>query len=179
MAQSNYPRTTWYAPELKIRPSSTQGDGMFATRPIHEGEVVVIIGGTVMSDADFRAFMATVRRYNAIQIGENAHMVDIPTSPGGMNHSCDANLWLRDEVTVVARREIAAGEELTQDYALYITHPDWVMSPCRCGSPLCRQRVTGNDRRRRDVQERYKDHFSPFINERIRRTGDHNGMPLP
>ena len=167
MVQSNYPRTTWYAPGLEIRPSSTQGDGMFATRPIHEGEVVVIIGGTVMSDADFRAFIATAPRYNAIQIGENAHMVDIPTSPGGMNHSCDANLWLRDEVTVIARREIAACEELTQDYALYTTSPDWMINPCRCGSPLCRHIVTGNDWQRRDVQERYKDHFSPFINERI------------
>lgn len=168
MASDSYLPTTWYAPVLEIRPSPTQGNGMFATRPIHEGEVVVIIGGKVMSDAQFRAFIATAPRYNAIQIGEDAHLVDIPTSPGGMNHSCDANLWLRDEVTVVARREIAAGEELTQDYAIYTTSPDWVMSPCRCGSPLCRHIVTGNDWQRREVQERYKDHFSPFINERIR-----------
>lgn len=141
---------------------------MFATRPIHKDEVVVIIGGTVMSDAEFRTFIATAPRYNAIQIGEDAHLVDIPTSPGGMNHSCDANLWLHDEVTVVARREIAADEELTQDYAIYTTTPDWVMSPCGCGSPLCRHIVTGNDWQRQDVQERYKGHFSPFINERIR-----------
>jgi len=38
MAHSNYPHTTWYAPELEIRPSSIQGNGMFATRPIHAGE---------------------------------------------------------------------------------------------------------------------------------------------
>jgi len=38
MAQRNYLLTTWYAPGLEIRPSSTQGDGMFATRPIHEGD---------------------------------------------------------------------------------------------------------------------------------------------
>lgn len=168
--QRNYLPTTWYAPVLEIRPSPMQGNGMFATRPIHEGEVVVIIGGRVMSNVQFRAFITTVPRYNAIQIGEDAHLVDISTAPGGMNHSCDANLWLRDEVTVIARREIMAGEELTQDYVIYTTSPDWVMSPCRCGSSLCRHTVTGNDWQRRDVQERYKDHFSPFINERIRTT---------
>jgi len=173
VAQSNYLPTTWYAPVLEIRPSSIEGSGMFATRSIHEGEVVVIIGGTVMSDAEFRTFTATVPRFNAIQINEDAHLVDIPTSPGGMNHSCDANLWMRDEVTVVARREIAAGEEFTQDYALYTTHPDWTMNPCRCGSPLCRHIVTGSDWQRKDVQKRYKDHFSPFINERIKTL--HNG----
>lgn len=141
---------------------------MYASRPIREGEVVVRIGGTVMTEEEFRAYSATVSRYNAVQIGEGTHLVDVPTSPGGMNHSCDANLWMRDEVTVVARRDIAAGEELTQDYALYTTSPTWVMKPCRCGSSLCRQVITGNDWLRPDVQERYQGHFSPFINERIR-----------
>ncbi len=164
-----YLPTTWYDPRVEIRSSSVQGNGMFATQPIHEGEVVVRIGGTVMMEEEFRAYIATVPRYNAVQIGEGLHLVDIPTSPGGMNHSCDANLWMRDEVTVVARRDIAAGEELTQDYALYTTSPTWSMRPCRCGAPACRQEITGNDWQLPDVQERYRDHFSPFINERIRR----------
>ena len=142
---------------------------MFATQAIPEGEVVVIIGGTVMSEDAFQAFVRTVSRFNAIQIAENTHLVDIPTSPGGMNHSCDANLWMRDEVTVVARRAIVMGEELTQDYALYTANPDWVLSPCHCGSPFCRHQVTGNDWQRVDVQERYRHHFSPFLNERIRK----------
>jgi uncharacterized protein len=71
-----------------------------------------------------------------------------------MNHSCDANLWMGDEVTVVARRDIATGEELTQDYALYTTSPTWIMKPCRCGMFNCRQVITGNDWQRPDVQER-------------------------
>ena len=32
-----------------------------------------------------------------------------------LNHSCDANAWLEDEVTLTARRDIAAGEEITLD----------------------------------------------------------------
>ena len=34
------------------------------------------------------------------------------------NHSCDPNVWMQDEVTLAARRDIAIGEELTIDYAM-------------------------------------------------------------
>ncbi len=168
MPLNNYLPTTWYDPRVEIRTSSIQGTGMFASQLIHEGEVVVQIGGTVMTEEEFRAYITTVSRYNAVQIGEEAHLIDVPTSLGGMNHSCDANLWMRDEVTVVARRDIAAGEELTQDYALYTTSPTWSITPCRCGAPACRGVVTGNDWQQQVVQERYRGHFSPFLNERIR-----------
>src|SRR5437660_1689084 len=169
MPTNNYPPPTWYDPRVEVRPSAIQGMGMFASQPIHEGEIVVKIGGSIMTEEEFRAYISTVARYNAVQIGEGLHLVDVPTSLGGMNHCCDANLWMHDEVTVVARRAITAGEELTQDYALYTISPTWSMQPCRCGMPVCRQVITGNDWQRPDVQERYRDHFSPFLNERIRR----------
>ncbi len=169
MPSNTYLSTTWYDPRVEVRPSLIHGMGMFASQPIQEGEIVVRIGGTVMTEEEFRAYISTVSRYNAVQIGEETHLVDVPTALGGMNHSCDANVWMRDEVAVVARRNIAAGEELTQDYALYTTSPTWTIKPCRCGTPVCRQVITGNDWQRPDVQERYRDHFSPFLNERIRR----------
>jgi uncharacterized protein len=164
-----YLPTTWYDPRVEVRPSPIHGKGMFARQLICAGEVVVIIGGKVMTEEQFRAYTTTVSLYNAVQIGERTHLVDVPTAPGGMNHSCDANLWMRDEVTVVARSDIATGEELTQGYALYTTSPTWIMKPCRCESPACRHVITGNDWQRPEVQERYRDHFSPFLNERIRR----------
>ncbi|MDQ6662289.1 MAG: SET domain-containing protein-lysine N-methyltransferase [Chloroflexota bacterium] len=173
MPSSKYLRTTWYDPRAEIRPSFIQGNGMFASQPIHEGEIVVIIGGTVMTEEEFRVYILTVSRFNAVQIGEDNHLVDTPTASGGMNHSCDANLWMRDEVIVIARREIAANEELTQDYALYTTNPEWTLKPCYCRAPVCRKVVAGTDWQRTDVQEHYRDHFSPFINERIRRLSQH------
>lgn len=168
VSTNSYPPTTWYDPRAEVRPSSIQGTGMFASHPIRKGEIVVKIGGSVMAEEEFSKYISTVARYNAVQIGEELHLVDVPTSPGGMNHSCDANLWMSDEATVVARRDIAAGEELTQDYALYTTSPTW-KQPYHCGTPVCRQVITGNDWQLPDVQARYHDHFSPFLNERIRR----------
>ena len=116
-----YLPTTWYDPRVETRPSPNHGSGMFASQPIHAGETVVIIGGTVMNEEEFRAYIATVPRYNAVQIGEGLHLGDIPTSPGGMNHSCDANLWMRDEVTVVARRDKGLENDYFQ-WRAYIFH---------------------------------------------------------
>lgn len=87
-----------------------------------------------------------------------------------MNHSCDPNCWMQDEHTLAARRDIAAGEELTADYVFWkADDSDVARFACRCGSPLCRGRVTGRDWRLPDLQQRYAGHFSPFINERIRK----------
>lgn len=86
-----------------------------------------------------------------------------------MNHSCDPNVWMQDEVTLVARRDISPGEELTIDYALFEADENWARRwECRCGTELCRSVYTGRDWQRQDLRESYQGHFSPFINERIK-----------
>ena len=147
---------------------------MFARESIAAGEIVSIVGGIVMTEDEFRVHISTVPRYNATQIGEHLHLVDLIQMPGAVagsiNHSCDSNLWLQDEVTIVARRAISASEELTLDYALTTVQSQWRLDqPCQCGTIACRHVITGNDWRLPEVQQRYAGHFAPFINERIRR----------
>lgn len=166
-----YSTTFWIDPRVEARPSTIQGSGGFANESIHAGEVVVIIGGVPMTESEFRVFQATADRYDAIQIGEDLHLVDtsgaIEEAGVLLNHSCDSNLWMGDEVTLIARRDIAPGEEITVDYALFTTQPDWKLEiACNCGSPLCRHEITGKDWQLTDLQQRYKGHFSPFINAR-------------
>lgn len=168
----SYHPTTWYDPRVRIHPSTIQGGGMFAAASIAQGETVTIIGGTLMSGTRFADYCAQVERWNAHQIGEDAHLVDLIQTPdkmaGSINHSCDSNLWMDDEVTVTARRDIAAAEELTLDYALTTVVPTWKLDqPCQCGTPVCRHTITGNDWMLPDVLARYAGHFVPFINERI------------
>ena len=87
-----------------------------------------------------------------------------------MNHSCDSNVWMRNGWTLVARRDISVGEELTLDYALVEGDesflPDW---ECACGSSECRKKITGQDWLLPQIQQRYKGYFSPLINKRIAR----------
>jgi hypothetical protein len=63
------------------------------------------------------------------------------------------------------------------DYATHTADLAWSMT-CTCGSPHCRRVVTNEDWRRPDVQERYADHFSPFLNRRIAAGGVYPPGPL-
>jgi SET domain-containing protein len=168
----DYLSQTGNDPRIEIKKSSINGSGMFARELIKQGETICIVGGMVMTESEFETFQANHSTYNAIQIDENLHLVEQPeitqTLEGSMNHSCDSNVWMEDEVTLVARRYISAAEEITVDYALFTTQPNWALdNPCHCGSPYCRHRITGNDWMLKEVQERYRDHFSPFVNRRI------------
>jgi uncharacterized protein len=161
---------TWVDPRVEVRASAIAGRGTFAREPIRAGEVVEIWGGVQITNEDLHAIAASGERYNSAAIGEGANLLFARDDPFAFdNHSCDPNLWMRDARTIVARRDIGRDEELTIDYALFTVTPSWVMEcPCQCGSPLCRHIITGNDWQRPELQERYRDHFSPFINARIR-----------
>ncbi len=55
-----------------------------------------------------------------------------------INHSCSPNCraeTIRGRVWIIARREIAVGEEITFDYGF--PYAEWRLHPCRCGSPRC------------------------------------------
>jgi hypothetical protein len=166
----------------ETRPSPIEGNGCFAVRFIATGTVVERFQGTPVTLDDLHRIEAEGKYHSSLAIGEGRHLllnvIDPASSPvaldagsgvGGFNHSCDSNLWLEDALTVIARRDIAPGEELTLDDALLSDDPEFSMGPCRCGATACRGTVTGADWRLPEVQQRYAGHFSPFLNERIER----------
>jgi hypothetical protein len=167
---AGFPPTSWADDRVTVRESPRGGRGAFARAPIAAGEAVFRWGGAVFSGDEIRAGRAkpgTVAAidegvYLASPVGAADHPAD------ALNHSCDPTLWLADAVTLVARRDIAAGEELTGDYATWEADEGYVADwPCRCGSPLCRRRITGRDWRRPDLRARYGDHISPFLARRM------------
>jgi hypothetical protein len=136
---------------------------LFTEHALHAGVVVARLGGTPVDNQA----LADLQPHSSLSIGEGTSLVQGADDPAQfMNHSCDSGCWMADEVTVVTRRSIGAGEEVTLDYALVSADPEWRME-CQCGSDLCRGVVTGNDWKLPDVQERYRNHFSPFINQRV------------
>lgn len=106
-----------------------------------------------------------------LQVDEDLFSYESRDSPEDetyfINHSCDSNLWMKDGTTFVARRDIAGGEEITVDYALFESE-DYVSSwNCRCGSRSCRHTITGKDYLSSEMQKKYRKHFSPVINKKI------------
>jgi hypothetical protein len=161
---------SWIDSHLEVRPSSIHGRGVFTTEKIAAGEVLMIWGGALFSLAEVYAGKAEAHSFAAIFEGV---FLGHPAGQGNstddfVNHSCDPNVWMLDEVTVAACREIAAGEEITADLVIW-WDPDeaGVTWECCCGAPNCRKIFTSRDWRRPELQEKYRGHFVPYISQRI------------
>lgn len=81
----------------------------------------------------------------------------------GLNHSCDPNAWYDGE-TLVTRRPITAGDELTVDYATGST--EFVLY-CHCETYRCRQVVEGTDWQIPQLRQRYAGHWAPAVQQLI------------
>lgn len=162
----------WIDPRIEMRTSLIHGRGMFARESFGSGEVALIWGGTVFSETEIKAGKANPRSISLVEeglyLGEPAGVMEV--ADYCLNHSCDSNLGMRDAITLVTRDVIEEDEELTVDYALWETDPEWILSPCHCGCPSCRGLVTGHDWRLPELQERYGNNFSPVIQTWIEQT---------
>ncbi len=142
--------------------SSIHGMGLFADRFFRRGDLILVLGGFLFSLDQVRAGLA--RPESLTGYSDQWYLGSPKEYPGGideyLNHSCDPNLWLKDETRIVARRSIEPREELTIDYATFEIDDEWRMpSPCNCGSPLCPEHITGTDWQSEALQRRYSNHF--------------------
>lgn len=142
---------------------------MFAAEPISAGERVAVKAGHVVGYDEAERLTVELGDFT-LQIDHELFLS--PRSPAEydtmvvhINHSCEANVGFAGNVVYLAMRDIAAGEELCQEYALARTKP--YRFDCECGSPRCRGQVSGDDWRLPEVQERYRGYFMPHVQELI------------
>jgi len=163
---------SYRSPKTEVSESKIHGRGLFAMADIAKGEVVAVKGGHIVSGQQLREQVTPRLGPVDIQIGDDLFIAPVTQGQrdGSMlysNHSCDANLGMRGEITFVALRDIRAGEELTHDWAT--TDDDDYSVQCNCGSPQCRGTLTGKDWQRPELQERYAGCFSAYLAAKISR----------
>lgn len=170
-----YLERTWVDKRLRVGKSSIDGKGVFITADIKKGEKIMIWGGTIIPKNEYDD--NKYRPQTIVPIDDNTYL-GLPikdTSQSAdefINHSCDPNTWLIDEVTMVARRDINKGEEITLDMATWDADLEWEYADegnCRCGKSICRKKLTPQDWMRKDIQRRYHGHFSPYIEKKIQK----------
>lgn len=83
---------------------------------------------------------------------------------GALNHSCDPSCWFSGD-TLVTRRAVLAGDELTYDYAT--GSADDVVLMCHCETYRCRQLIAGDDWQIPQLQQRYAGHWAPSLQRLI------------
>ena len=164
---------SYLSPKVGAQESSIHGRGLFAKVPIVNGEVICVKGGYIF---DRRVLQSMPDRFRAadIQVAEDLFIGPLQEDEreGSMifsNHSCDPNIGVRGQIVFVAMRDIESGEELTHDWAT--TDDDDYRIECNCGAADCRKILTGQDWRRKDLQQKYCGYISWYLEEKIRRLG--------
>jgi hypothetical protein len=148
-----------YKPEI--------GKGLFATQKIKKGDLVCFDNqnGFKMSVNEIRAQRDPLVQNYYIRFGyqtdRNEFCIPVNDPLSGeepeagyyMNHSCEPTTVAFGKM-YVAFKDIEEGEEITYDYATSETHFDRV-AMCHCGSKRCRGKVTGEDWKLGELQQRY------------------------
>ncbi|MBA4135921.1 MAG: SET domain-containing protein-lysine N-methyltransferase [Opitutus sp.] len=135
---------------LRLGRSGVHGWGVFARDFIPEGERVIEYVGERITKAEAeRRDAARLARLAAGGDGcvyvfetRTRHDIDggVTWNPARrINHSCAPNCEAEEDdhgrIWIVARRDLAPGEELTYDYGFSLE--EWRGHPCRCGAPEC------------------------------------------
>lgn len=132
---------------VAVAPSAIHGQGLFAAGAIAADEVVVRLGGRLVGSSELDELIATAGDdpagyVDTVQVADEVHLVLPPRTVAHYgNHCCEPNLRFDGPFVLRTGRAVAAGEELTVDYAT--CSGPWLVLDCRCGAPGCRGRVVG------------------------------------
>lgn len=127
---------------LRVSRSTIHGYGVFATRDFKEGDVVADVDGVALRLEE------VVDDEYTLWITDELYF-DMVDQTRWINHCCDPNAGVDTDVDgegrvsawIVALADIAAGSEITYDYAFAEKHA----IPCRCGSRNCRGLIIDPD----------------------------------
>lgn len=159
--------------KVKVLRSGIDRKGIFAEKPIKQGEVISVWGGFIITQNEYghlsKSCFKNIEDY-ATKIADGFYLVS--SKKGGLedddffNHNCSPNAGIKGHLLMVAMRDIAKGEEVTYDYAM--TDADYNYSfRCNCGSKNCRKVITTKDWKNPALQKKYKGYFSWYVQEKI------------
>jgi SET domain-containing protein len=163
-------RLSYRSPKTEVRGSDIHGRGLFAIADIAKDEIVAVKGGHIVDRKTLREKVTPRLGPVEIQIDDDLFIAPVTHDERELsmlysNHSCEANIGIRGEITFVAMRDIRSGEELTHDWAM--TDDDDYSIECNCGTGDCRKILTGKDWQRPDLQNRYAGYFSAYLARKI------------
>ncbi len=171
-------------PVWEALPRPGGGYGVYATRPLAAGERILSFEGAahrLVSRSQVEAGWSERRRQrfrrHAWPLTDELWVYPArdPEEWTPVRHGCEPTAWLSG-LDVVARRPLAAGDEVTVDYATYRNE----LMPafrCDCGAACCRGVIRGDDYRQQFVA-RYGDHLSEYVRRRRQLAGGAHSQPL-
>ena len=127
------------------------GRGLFAARELRRGECLLTFSGRLCSLEEIEGRSDS---FNMLQLGPRLYM-DLEAPGVFGNHSCEPNAGVRVNTSLVALRDVRAGEEIHYDYSTTMAE-DLETMECRCGSARCRGLVRDFHHLPPELQRHYR-----------------------
>ena len=130
---------THFLVPTQIKASPIENNGRFILKSAPAGDLIGIIGGVLVNAvSDPQITMPIAPEVHLNQLSMNYRT--------GTNHSCNPNLKLSGFNKLIAKRALAAGEELTVDYgSMFVGKGGVIIENCCCRAPQCRKTIKTND----------------------------------
>lgn len=169
---------SWVHPHVEVWHEGVTGIGSYATDLIKKGEIVIIQGGRIIPSALLDSPEYEPYAYHCFQIEEDFYICPIECEREmadgvfNVNHSCNPTCGFKGQVSMVAMRDIKAGEQITFDYAMSDVgskEQGWIDMACLCGESNCRKTITGNDWKLEELQNKYGGYFSRYVQDLIKK----------
>ncbi|MGH9565297.1 MAG: SET domain-containing protein [Candidatus Angelobacter sp.] len=160
---------------LIVRSSSLHGAGVYTTAPIRKGARVLEYTGPRMTRRQSEGMYSDSEVTYLFTMDDHKTIIDGFGMAAFVNHSCDPNCesdQIGNSIWILARRDIAANEELTYDYCLWDADPD-EQAPCYCGTNNCRGTMYSEEeirRQKRILRQREKLQRSPKTRQKNKLT---------
>jgi SET domain-containing protein len=151
-----------------MRVTPGKGSGSFAISKIKKGEAVSSFGGYVINQRQLHSYPLD-RVSRSLQLNQDLYLLSgINPEAGDMiNHSCEPNCGVAGTSSVQALQDIEIGDELSFDYAM-TDSSEYDEFICACGKDKCRGQITGNDWQKDELQSKYKNYFSSYVEKLIK-----------
>jgi SET domain-containing protein len=151
-----------------MRVTPGKGSGSFAISKISKGEIVASFGGHVVYQSELANYSAD-QVSRSLQLNRDTYLLsgDVPEAGDMVNHSCEPNCGMAGTSSVQALSDIEVGEELSFDYAMSDSS-QYDEFNCACAKDKCREKITGMDWQKKDLQTKYSNFFSAYIESLIK-----------
>lgn len=158
----------WRNKKTKSYHSPVHGLGLVATDNIPRGEIVFVYGGIIVPSSQIQEYWHQAGHVG-IQIDNDFFIVPASREElekeGVINHSCEPNTGLKNQVELITIKDVKAGEEITFDYAICESLME--SFECRCRAQNCRKLITKDDWQSKNLQEKYGAYFSPYLKSKF------------
>ena len=157
--------------KVEVRNSKIQGRGVYATKDIKKGEVIIVWHPKKVINLEELEKLSEEERDHTHYIGGGKYFL-MGEPERFVNHSCNPNSFIGPGYKDIALKEIRKGEEITSDYSIGGTGGRRIK--CSCGSNNCRK-ILDEDffKLPKEIQRKYypflEEWFKKEFNDRLLR----------